>query len=112
MRKLQRDLHEPLRAPIGDLLEANLPAIHIQNGTLPDPHLQAENLPPARGHAFGVGDGDAHPRQMPRGALPDLPAALEKADSLMFESFAAPDFVEGVSSFLERRDPHFAALGA
>jgi enoyl-CoA hydratase/carnithine racemase len=42
----------------------------------------------------------------------DLPAALEKADALMFESFAAPDFVEGVSSFLERRDPHFAALGA
>jgi enoyl-CoA hydratase/carnithine racemase len=30
----------------------------------------------------------------------------------MLDSFAAPDFVEGVTSFLERRDPRFAALGA
>jgi enoyl-CoA hydratase/carnithine racemase len=37
--------------------------------------------------------------------------ALAEADRLMLESFAAPDFVEGVASFLERRDPSFAALG-
>ncbi|MCW2970771.1 MAG: Enoyl-CoA hydratase/isomerase [Solirubrobacterales bacterium] len=40
----------------------------------------------------------------------DLPDALQEADRLMLESFAAPDFVEGVTSFLERRDPRFAAL--
>jgi enoyl-CoA hydratase/carnithine racemase len=41
-----------------------------------------------------------------------LPQALEHADRLMLDSFAAPDFAEGVASFLERRDPRFAALGA
>jgi enoyl-CoA hydratase/carnithine racemase len=39
-----------------------------------------------------------------------LPQALEQADGLMLDSFAAPDFVEGVTSFLERREPRFAAL--
>jgi enoyl-CoA hydratase/carnithine racemase len=39
-----------------------------------------------------------------------LPEALGEADRLMLESFTAPDFVEGVTSFLERRDPRFAAL--
>jgi enoyl-CoA hydratase/carnithine racemase len=42
----------------------------------------------------------------------DLPEALAQADLLMLESFTAPDFVEGVTSFMERREPHFAALGA
>jgi enoyl-CoA hydratase/carnithine racemase len=41
-----------------------------------------------------------------------LPDALAEADRLMLASFTAPDFVEGVASFLERRDPRFAALGA
>jgi len=41
-----------------------------------------------------------------------LPDALGEADKLMLESFTAPDFVEGVTSFLERRDPRFAAIGA
>jgi enoyl-CoA hydratase/carnithine racemase len=41
-----------------------------------------------------------------------LPDALAGADELMLESFTAPDFVEGVTSFLERRDPRFAPLGA
>ncbi len=41
----------------------------------------------------------------------DLPGALAEADRLMLASFAAPDFVEGVTSFVERRDPQFAALG-
>lgn len=40
----------------------------------------------------------------------DLPAALAAADALMLASFTAPDFVEGVTSFVERRDPRFAAL--
>jgi enoyl-CoA hydratase/carnithine racemase len=42
----------------------------------------------------------------------DLPRALAEADRLMLDSFTAPDFVEGVTSFLERRDPRFASLGA
>jgi len=41
-----------------------------------------------------------------------LSDALAGADRLMLESFTAPDFVEGVTSFVERRDPRFAPLGA
>jgi enoyl-CoA hydratase/carnithine racemase len=41
-----------------------------------------------------------------------LPEALAEADRLMLESFTAPDFVEGVTSFLERRDPRFVPLGS
>jgi enoyl-CoA hydratase/carnithine racemase len=40
----------------------------------------------------------------------ELPDALAVADGLMIDSFGAPDFVEGVASFLERRDPRFAPL--
>jgi enoyl-CoA hydratase/carnithine racemase len=40
-----------------------------------------------------------------------LPEALTEADRLMLASFAAPDFVEGVTSFVERRDPRFVAIG-
>jgi enoyl-CoA hydratase/carnithine racemase len=39
-----------------------------------------------------------------------LPDALGRADELMLGSFEAPDFVEGVSSFVERREPQFAPL--
>jgi enoyl-CoA hydratase/carnithine racemase len=39
-----------------------------------------------------------------------LPDALAEADRLMVESFGAPDFTEGVASFVERREPLFAAL--
>ncbi len=40
-----------------------------------------------------------------------LPDALAQADELMLASFAQPDFVEGVSSFVERREPQFAPVG-
>jgi enoyl-CoA hydratase/carnithine racemase len=39
-----------------------------------------------------------------------LSEALAEADRLMLESLSAPDFVEGVTSFIERRDPRFAPL--
>jgi enoyl-CoA hydratase/carnithine racemase len=39
-----------------------------------------------------------------------LPDALAEADRLMLASFTAPDFVEGVASFVERREPRFAAV--
>jgi enoyl-CoA hydratase/carnithine racemase len=41
-----------------------------------------------------------------------LGEATEEADRLMLESFMAPDFAEGVHSFLERRSPSFAALAS
>jgi enoyl-CoA hydratase/carnithine racemase len=39
-----------------------------------------------------------------------LADATTTADRLMIESFSGSDFVEGVTSFLERRDPQFAPL--
>jgi enoyl-CoA hydratase/carnithine racemase len=39
-----------------------------------------------------------------------LSASTVEADRLMRESFTAPDFAEGVTSFIERRDPRFEAL--
>jgi len=41
-----------------------------------------------------------------------LPDALAAANRLMEASFGAPDFAEGVSSFVERREPSFAALAS
>jgi enoyl-CoA hydratase/carnithine racemase len=41
-----------------------------------------------------------------------LPDAEAEADRLMLASFSAPDFVEGVSSFVERREPRFPALAS
>lgn len=40
-----------------------------------------------------------------------LGEALATANELMLASLSAPDFVEGVASFVERRAPRFAALG-
>ena len=39
-----------------------------------------------------------------------LDQALTEANRLMLESLAAPDFREGVASFVERREPRFAPL--
>jgi enoyl-CoA hydratase/carnithine racemase len=41
-----------------------------------------------------------------------LAESLAAADVLMLQSFTAADFVEGVTSFVERRDPRFAPLGS
>jgi enoyl-CoA hydratase/carnithine racemase len=51
---------------------------------------------------------------MKRQVYRDLERGLEEsvadANALMLESFAQPDFAEGVASFLERREPRFAPL--
>ena len=39
-----------------------------------------------------------------------IEAAISEASKLMVESFAQPDFTEGVNSFLEQRPPAFAPL--
>lgn len=39
-----------------------------------------------------------------------LVEAVAEADRLMLESFAKPDFAEGVASFVERREPTFAPV--
>ena len=39
-----------------------------------------------------------------------LDESVEDANRLMLESFARPDFAEGVQSFVERREPSFAPL--
>jgi enoyl-CoA hydratase/carnithine racemase len=41
-----------------------------------------------------------------------LQLSLEDANRLMVESLQAPDFVEGVASFVEKREPSFAPLRA
>jgi enoyl-CoA hydratase/carnithine racemase len=41
-----------------------------------------------------------------------LTDAVDRANALMVMSLQAPDFVEGVASFVERRLPRFAPLGA
>ena len=41
-----------------------------------------------------------------------LAEATGQADALMLASFAAADFAEGVASFVERREPHFAPLAS
>jgi enoyl-CoA hydratase/carnithine racemase len=41
-----------------------------------------------------------------------LPETVADANRLMLESFTAPDFAEGVQSFLERRSPNFAPVSS
>jgi enoyl-CoA hydratase/carnithine racemase len=41
-----------------------------------------------------------------------LDETVAEANRLMLESFSAPDFAEGVQSFIERRPPRFAPLAA
>lgn len=42
----------------------------------------------------------------------DLATAVADADRRMADSFAGPDLVEGVTSYLQRRPPAFPGLGA
>ncbi len=88
-------------------------AMGLVNRVLEPQHLLQETLGYAR--ELAVNCSPASMATMKRQVYADLqrglPEALAQADLLMLESFTAPDFREGVTSFVERREPHFAALG-
>ena len=67
-------------------------------------------------HELATQSSPASMATMKRQVYGDLERGLAEsvadADRLMLESFSQPDFAEGVASFVERRDPRFAPLGA
>lgn len=46
-----------------------------------------------------------------RDALDDVAAVTARAETLMYESLARPDVIEGITSFLAKRPPDFPPLG-
>jgi enoyl-CoA hydratase/carnithine racemase len=89
-------------------------ALGLVNRALPGEQLMEHVLAYARELASQC--SPASMATMKRQVYADLQLPLEEAlmgaDRLMLESFSGPDFVEGVSSFVERRDPDFAPIGA
>jgi enoyl-CoA hydratase/carnithine racemase len=87
-------------------------AMGLVNAAMPRETVLEQALVYARDLA--VNCSPASMATMKRQVYADLeraaPDALAEADRLMLQSFAAPDFAEGVTSFLERREPHFAPL--
>jgi enoyl-CoA hydratase/carnithine racemase len=86
----------------------------LVNRVLPPELLLEQTLDYAR--ELSVSCSPASMATMKRQVYADLERGLAGsmlgADELMLASFTAPDFQEGVKSFLERRDPRFAAIGA
>jgi enoyl-CoA hydratase/carnithine racemase len=89
-------------------------AMGLANAAMPGDQVFERTLAYARDLA--VNCSPASMATMKRQVYADLeravPDALDEADRLMLQSFTAPDFAEGVTSFLERREPHFAPLSA
>jgi enoyl-CoA hydratase/carnithine racemase len=87
-------------------------ALGLVNRVLEPEKLLDETLAYAR--ELAVNCSPASMASMKRQVYADLtrglPDALAEANRLMVESFSAPDFVEGVASFLERREPRFGPL--
>jgi enoyl-CoA hydratase/carnithine racemase len=87
-------------------------ALGLVNRAIPPARLMQETMTYARELALNC--SPASMATMKRQVYCDLertlPDALAEADRAMLESFIAPDFAEGVSSFLERREPSFAAV--
>jgi enoyl-CoA hydratase/carnithine racemase len=87
-------------------------AMGLVNAAMPRETVLEQTLSYARDVA--VNCSPASMATMKRQVYADLeravPDALAEADRLMLQSFAAPDFAEGVTSFLERREPRFAPL--
>ena len=94
------------------VLGAEAATLGLVNRALPPERLLEDTLAYAR--ELAVKCSPASMATIKRQVYADLerglPDALAQADRLMVDSFSAPDFVEGVASFLERRDPGFAPL--
>ena len=94
------------------VLAAEAAELGLVNRTFAPEKLLDEALSYAREVAFNC--SPASMATMKRQVYADLerplPDALAEADRLMLASFDAPDFVEGVASFVERREPSFAPL--
>ena len=86
--------------------------IGLVNRALPGERLLEEALAYAREMAANSAPSSmaAMKRQVYEDLDRGLEEAVERANALMVESLQAPDFVEGVSSFVERRPPRFAPL--
>jgi enoyl-CoA hydratase/carnithine racemase len=84
----------------------------LVNRVLPAAELLDATVDYAR--ELAVYSSPASMATMKRQVYADLEHGLEEAtataDRLMVESFTAPDFAEGVTSFVERRQPSLAAL--
>ena len=86
----------------------------LVNRVLPPESLRDETLSYAR--ELAARSSPASMAAMKRQVYADLERgltdAVTEANRLMVESFGAPDFVEGVASFVERREPRFVPLGS
>ncbi|HEX2087927.1 MAG TPA: enoyl-CoA hydratase [Solirubrobacteraceae bacterium] len=84
----------------------------VVNRVLPGEQLLGHALAYARDLAANCSPASmaAMKAQVYRDLERGLDESLEDADRLMLESFARPDFGEGVQSFVERRPPSFAGL--
>ena len=96
------------------LLAEEAAELGLVNRVLPPESLLDETLSYARELAARSSPGSmaAMKRQVYADLERGLADAVAEANRLMVESFGAPDFVEGVASFVERREPRFAALGS
>ena len=96
------------------VLGAEAATIGLVNAAMPRERVLERTLAYAR--ELAVNCSPASMATIKRQVYADLERsaaqALAEADRLMLASFAAPDFVEGVTSFVERREPRFAPLGA
>jgi enoyl-CoA hydratase/carnithine racemase len=95
------------------VLGAEAQALGLVNRALPPETVLEETLAYARELAAQCSPASmaTMKRQVYADLDRELPDALAEADRQMIASFGAPDFVEGVASFVERRDPRFPALG-
>jgi enoyl-CoA hydratase/carnithine racemase len=86
----------------------------VVNGVVPGEELHGHVLAYARDLAANCSPASmaAMKAQVYADLHRPIEAALEDANRLMAESFEREDFAEGVKSFVERRAPAFAPLGA
>jgi enoyl-CoA hydratase/carnithine racemase len=89
-------------------------ALGLVNRAVAPDRLMDETLAYAR--EMAVNCSPASMAAMKRQVYGDLERGLQEsvadANRMMLESFGQPDFAEGVASFVERREPRFAALAS